>query len=291
MPRPQSPTSPPGSTSQAPIRRPLEPSTRSSSAGTSRSTLTHSTAGTRWQDRRQGVAGSVAAVARAPDGLDRSTSAPRRDDLGGEGPGRRRHGGGAGLRRRRSGQDGGLPGPVRRVHLGLAGDPDERLPGRGANTFGWAELNARGLDKALPFYQRGVRLDAPSRRTARTLPYTEFQIDGERIAGAMEMNPMVPAEVPSYWMATSASRTSIAPTARPRRGRPGDAAAGSTSRGGILDPQPSTGCVASSSGVQLIFNEVLNSSAPPCHQADVRDPGRIGLWDGGPSRNWLVRVR
>jgi predicted enzyme related to lactoylglutathione lyase len=31
-------------------------------------------------------------------------------------------------------------------------------------------------------------------------PYTEFLLGGERIAGGMEMNPMVPAEVPSYWM-------------------------------------------------------------------------------------------
>src|SRR5581483_9111658 len=30
--------------------------------------------------------------------------------------------------------------------------------------------------------------------------YTEWQLDGTSIAGAMEMPPMVPAEVPSYWM-------------------------------------------------------------------------------------------
>jgi predicted enzyme related to lactoylglutathione lyase len=69
------------------------------------------------------------------------------------------------------------------------------------NAFGWAELSARGVDKAIPFYEAifgwthktsELGGDAP--------PYTEFQIDGESIAGAMEMNPMVPAEVPSYWM-------------------------------------------------------------------------------------------
>ena len=27
------------------------------------------------------------------------------------------------------------------------------------NSFGWAELNARGVDKALPFYTQGLRLD------------------------------------------------------------------------------------------------------------------------------------
>ena len=70
----------------------------------------------------------------------------------------------------------------------------------GANTFSWAELNARGLDKDLPFYREVFGWTAKSTDSA-AMPYTEFQIDGDRIAGAMEMNPMVPAEVPSYWMA------------------------------------------------------------------------------------------
>ena len=29
--------------------------------------------------------------------------------------------------------------------------------------------------------------------------YNEFQIDGESVAGAWEMNPQIPAGVPSYW--------------------------------------------------------------------------------------------
>jgi uncharacterized protein len=71
---------------------------------------------------------------------------------------------------------------------------------QGANAFGWAELNARGLEKALPFYQKVFgwslkRTDDPVQ------PYTEFLADGESIAGALEMNPMVPVETPSYWMA------------------------------------------------------------------------------------------
>jgi predicted enzyme related to lactoylglutathione lyase len=68
------------------------------------------------------------------------------------------------------------------------------------NSFGWAELNARGVEKALPFYTSVFGW------TTRTSPmgegqppYTEFLIDGESIAGAQEMNSMVPAEVPSYW--------------------------------------------------------------------------------------------
>ncbi len=31
-------------------------------------------------------------------------------------------------------------------------------------------------------------------------PYTEFLLEGKSVAGGMEMNPMVPAAVPSYWM-------------------------------------------------------------------------------------------
>jgi predicted enzyme related to lactoylglutathione lyase len=69
----------------------------------------------------------------------------------------------------------------------------------GANAFGWAEVNARGVDKVLPFYERvfGWTLK-PSGSPDQ--PYTEFQVDGHSIGGAAEMNPMVPAEVPSHWL-------------------------------------------------------------------------------------------
>jgi hypothetical protein len=69
----------------------------------------------------------------------------------------------------------------------------------GPNTFDWAELNARGLEKALPFYQKvfGWTL---KRTEDPVQPYTEFLADGNSIAGALEMNPQAPAEMPSYWM-------------------------------------------------------------------------------------------
>ena len=68
------------------------------------------------------------------------------------------------------------------------------------NSYGWAELNARGVEKALPFYAQlfGWTTKASDMGEGQP-PYTEFQLDGESIAGAWEMNPMVPAEVPSYW--------------------------------------------------------------------------------------------
>ena len=68
------------------------------------------------------------------------------------------------------------------------------------SSFSWAELNARGVDRALPFY---TAVFGWSTRTSPMgegqPPYTEFLIGDASIAGAWEMNEMVPAEVPSYW--------------------------------------------------------------------------------------------
>jgi len=71
---------------------------------------------------------------------------------------------------------------------------------QGAGSFGWAELNARGVDRALPFYTGvfgwGTRA---SEMGPDQPPYNEFLKDGISVGGAWEMSPMVPAEVPSYW--------------------------------------------------------------------------------------------
>ena len=70
----------------------------------------------------------------------------------------------------------------------------------GPNSFGWAELNARGVEKAIPFYQTVFGWTPKAVGTADQ-PYTEFKVEGgASFAGATEMNPMVPAEVPSYWL-------------------------------------------------------------------------------------------
>jgi uncharacterized protein len=70
-----------------------------------------------------------------------------------------------------------------------------------ANTFGWAELNSRGVEKALPFYERVFGWKTKKSDMGEGVPaYFELQLGGESIAGAQEMNQMVPAEVPSYWM-------------------------------------------------------------------------------------------
>jgi predicted enzyme related to lactoylglutathione lyase len=69
-----------------------------------------------------------------------------------------------------------------------------------ANSFGWAELNARGIGAALPFYTTVFGWTTKTSEMGEgQSPYTEFQIDGQSIAGGWEMSPMVPAEVPSYW--------------------------------------------------------------------------------------------
>ena len=70
-----------------------------------------------------------------------------------------------------------------------------------ANTFAWAELNARGLEKSVPFYNLVFGWNTIRRPMGDGMgDYTEFQLGGVGLAGGMEMNPMVPAEVPSYWM-------------------------------------------------------------------------------------------
>ncbi len=71
----------------------------------------------------------------------------------------------------------------------------------GENQFGWAELNARGLEKDLSFYASVFGWTAKRSAAAGDgQPYTELQVGGESLAGALEMNAMIPKDVPSYWM-------------------------------------------------------------------------------------------
>jgi uncharacterized protein len=71
----------------------------------------------------------------------------------------------------------------------------------GRHTYGWAELNARGFDKAPSFYSAVFGWTAKKSEMGEGAPpYTEFQVDGQSIAGGMEMPEQVPADVPSHWM-------------------------------------------------------------------------------------------
>ena len=69
-----------------------------------------------------------------------------------------------------------------------------------ANTYGWAELNSRGVKTAVPFYKKLFGWgEKKSEMADGSQDYTEFLASGESIAGGMEINPMIPTEVPSYW--------------------------------------------------------------------------------------------
>ena len=88
-----------------------------------------------------------------------------------------------------SGTDGSFLGTWQPgTHLGA-----ERVEEEGC--LSWIELSTRDQDAALPFYE--AVFGWGSRKSEG---YTEFQQGGTSIAGCMDMNPMVPAEVPSYWM-------------------------------------------------------------------------------------------
>ena len=69
-----------------------------------------------------------------------------------------------------------------------------------ADTFGWAELNARGFDKAAAFYRTVFGWEPrPSPQPDGTV-YNQFAIGEDMIAGGLEMSPMVPPAVPSFWL-------------------------------------------------------------------------------------------
>ena len=72
---------------------------------------------------------------------------------------------------------------------------------RKAGAYSWAELNARGIEEAREFYKKVFGWgDKISPMGEGQGDYTEFKLGEESVAGGMEMNPMVPKEVPSYWM-------------------------------------------------------------------------------------------
>ena len=68
------------------------------------------------------------------------------------------------------------------------------------NAFSWAELNARGVAQAVPFYEQVFGWTTRRSELAGAPDYVEFLVGEQSVAGAWEMNPAVPAEVPSYWL-------------------------------------------------------------------------------------------
>jgi predicted enzyme related to lactoylglutathione lyase len=75
------------------------------------------------------------------------------------------------------------------------------FPSGQANTFGWAELDGKNLAKALPFYQTLFGWTVKQSPMGEGMPpYTEFQIDGNSVAGAMDMGSNAPAQMPNFWL-------------------------------------------------------------------------------------------
>jgi predicted enzyme related to lactoylglutathione lyase len=68
------------------------------------------------------------------------------------------------------------------------------------DAFGWAELNARGLEPAVAFYETAFGWTHTEQPFGEGEVYTQFEHDGQPIAGALEMNPQIPAGTPSYWL-------------------------------------------------------------------------------------------
>jgi uncharacterized protein len=77
--------------------------------------------------------------------------------------------------------------------------------GAGAEgAFGWAELNARGVESAVRFYEQVFGWTAKESSTGGggdgRPPYIEFHKDDESILGALEIPPELPPGMPSYWL-------------------------------------------------------------------------------------------
>jgi uncharacterized protein len=72
------------------------------------------------------------------------------------------------------------------------------------SAYAWAELHARGIEKARPFYQKVFGWGTKMSPMGEGQPdYTEFQVKGNSIAGGMES--MQPPQVPSHWLVYFAS--------------------------------------------------------------------------------------
>ena len=75
------------------------------------------------------------------------------------------------------------------------------LPSGQAGQFGWAELDGKGLDKAVPFYQKVFGWSTKKSDMGQGMPpYIEFQIGGNSIAGVMDMGSNAPAQMPNFWL-------------------------------------------------------------------------------------------
>ena len=68
------------------------------------------------------------------------------------------------------------------------------------NTFGWAELNARGLERAIAFYESVFGWTHSESPFGEGETYTQFEHEGQPLAGALEISAQMPAQTPSNWL-------------------------------------------------------------------------------------------
>ncbi|MGH9023112.1 MAG: VOC family protein [Acidimicrobiia bacterium] len=80
-------------------------------------------------------------------------------------------------------------------------------------TLFWNELNTRDVDGSKRFYSAVFDWD-PITHEGGPMPYTEFRVGGNSVAGMMAMPPMVPAEVPPHWLVYFAVEDTDATVAR-----------------------------------------------------------------------------
>jgi predicted enzyme related to lactoylglutathione lyase len=64
----------------------------------------------------------------------------------------------------------------------------------------WTELNTRDVEGAKTFYASVFGWEAVTGQDEGPMPYVEFKVEGESIAGMMSMPPHLPAEVPPHWL-------------------------------------------------------------------------------------------
>jgi predicted enzyme related to lactoylglutathione lyase len=67
--------------------------------------------------------------------------------------------------------------------------------------FSWNELNSRDVDASIAFYEAVFGWSHATHTMEGPIgSYTEWMLDGQTIGGMLPMPPMVPAEVPQYWL-------------------------------------------------------------------------------------------
>ena len=68
------------------------------------------------------------------------------------------------------------------------------------NSFGWAEINARDVDKAIAFYTQVFGWTVKTSPMGEGQPdYNEFQVDGTSIAGAVDIPADAPSQMTGGW--------------------------------------------------------------------------------------------